>query len=180
MGEFFPRFFDPIELGKSLKEVATDVIATTHADVIGRWFHSSKDADLFIWLDKKQNIIKQQLSYYGQVVEWNAVEGVKTGHIVVDENRGRARESEILCFDESPQVASVQQAVDLLSHITALTSIERDALLRNFTEEDPGTLLSAEEFISRFGALTGEPVNKGLPVRGWKALIRKVLRWFKP
>src|SRR4051794_6420331 len=121
MADFYPRFFDPVELGKSLKEVATDVIATTHADVVSRWFHSSKDADLFIWMDKNNNIIKQQLSYYGQVVEWNAVEGLKTGHIVTDEARDRKQGSEILRFDEVPQVTSIQQATQLLNNITALS-----------------------------------------------------------
>lgn len=178
--DFYPRFFNPQDLGNSLKEVSVDVIHAPRQDITSRWFHSNKDADLFIWLDSQQNIVKQQLSYYGQVVEWNVVEGIKTGHIVVDEARPRDQGSEIVHFDPNPLNATVDQARALLQHITALKEHERSALVQNFAAGGTSRQVSAEEFIARFGALLERPAQPGLPTAGpWKRLMTRVRGWFK-
>jgi hypothetical protein len=156
----YPRFFNPQELGKSLKEVATDFVANTHKNIISRWFHSAKDADLFIWLDSNQNIIKQQLSFYGQVVEWNVVEGVKTGLIVETEVQTKMNSSEVVRFDTKPQKGPVEQALALLDHITALKDGERQALVVNFKSEG-GTTMPPEMFLERFGSYL--PQEASLP-----------------
>jgi phage terminase large subunit GpA-like protein len=149
----FPRFFNAEELGKSLKEVATDVIATTgDQKVISRWFHSSKDADLFIWLDHRQNVIKQQLTFFGQVVEWNVIEGVKTGMIVEEEATAKIKASEIVQFDLSPQKAPIEQARALLGCMTALKEDERTLLVTNFTGIALKHAIDPQEFVDRFGA----------------------------
>lgn len=130
----FPRFFDPADLGRSLQEVATDVIATTHHDVISRWFHSAKDADLFLWFERESGeLIKQQLSFYGQVVEWNCVEGLRTG-LLIETETGRVKRSEIVRFDRQAQMGPVRQAVQLLAHVVALEAKERDAIIARFHE----------------------------------------------
>lgn len=149
----FPRFFNAEDLGKSLKEVATDVIATQgDQKVISRWFHSAKDADLFIWLDSRQNIIKQQLTFFGQVVEWNVIEGVKTGMVVEDETPSKVKASEIVHFDLTPQKAPLEQAKALLNFITALNDDERRLLVTNFTGLSRATPVDPQEFVERFGA----------------------------
>jgi hypothetical protein len=98
----FPRFFNAEEIGHSLKEVSPLLLKTTHPEITSRWFHSSQDADLFIWFDRNQGVIKQQISFFGQVVEWNIVEGLKTGLVIEEEIRGHARASEMVCFDARP------------------------------------------------------------------------------
>ncbi len=153
----FPRFFNAEELGKSLKEVATDVIATSgNQKVISRWFHSSKDADLFIWLDNHQNIIKQQLTFFGQVVEWNVIEGVKTGLIVEDETPSNIKSSEIVQFDQTPQKAPLEQARALLKFIGSLKDDERNSLVTNFTGIGRVTAIDPQEFVDRFGAFLAQ------------------------
>lgn len=153
MSDTFPRFFNAEELGKSLIEVATDVIATSNDQkVISRWFHSTKDTDLFIWLDHKQNVIKQQLTFFGQVVEWNVIEGVKTGLIVEDETPSQVKASEIIQFDSLPQKAPIEQARALLGFITALKEDERQMLSINFTGIARSQAMDPQEFVDRFGA----------------------------
>jgi hypothetical protein len=176
--ESFPRHFNPEDLGKSLKEVAMDLVKTSRRDVVARWFHSSKDADLFIWMDLQRNIIKQQLSYYGQVVEWNVIEGVKTGHIIVEEGRIHGQRSEFLNFDERPQRTSVDQALKLLNHVTALKDDERKILEQNFQNLNQSQSMPASEFAARFGELLGRPQ----PERensAWKRFVSRLSRWFK-
>ncbi|MGZ3722240.1 MAG: hypothetical protein ACXVA9_04875 [Bdellovibrionales bacterium] len=179
MPELFPRYFNPEELGKSLREVSTDVVKTSRRDVISRWFHSAKDADLFIWMDLKRNIIKQQLSFYGQVVEWNVIEGVKTGHVVVEENQGREQGSEFLNFDNVPQMTAIDQAISLLNHVPALQDVERKALAENFRRIGASQNMPAEELIARFGEFLGRPSIKEPRHSAWNRLVARLSRWFK-
>jgi hypothetical protein len=178
VSEYYPRFFNPQDLGQSLKEVNVDIVRDNQHSVTSRWFHSAKDADLFIWLDSKQNIIKQQLSYYGQVVEWNVVEGLKTGHIIEDEGRvEHMGASEIVHFDQQPQNTSVDQARSLLNHMTALKEQERQILVGNFSSEGRSQQVSAEEFIRRFGPLLEKP--QAVPNSRNNRLMTWLRRWFK-
>jgi hypothetical protein len=161
-------------LGRSLHEVATDLVVTTHQDVISRWFHSNKDVDLYIWLDKKENVIKQQLSFYGQVVEWNVVEGLKTGLIIEDDEK---RPTEIVQFDTHPQSKPIEQALALLNYITALPERERGKLADNFRQDlAASTRLSPEQFIERFGAYLGPEKPKEAPEGGFWAGLRRLFR----
>ena len=171
----FPRFFNAEELGRSLKEVATDVIATSNDQkVISRWFHSSKDTDLFIWLDHQQNVIKQQLTFFGQVVEWNVIEGVKTGLIVEDETPPKVKATEIIQFDSSPQKAPIEQARELLNFITALNDDERLMLSTNFTGIGRNQAIDPQEFVDRFGAFLARRPDQKKP-----SLWARILSLFK-
>lgn len=176
----FPRFFNAEELGGSLKEVATDLITTTHHEVVSRWFHSAKDADLYIWLDKSQNILKQQLSFYGQVVEWNVIEGVKTGLIIEDESHsvGLAA-SEVVRFDSLPQKPPLEQAVELLQHIAALNEDERRELVTNFIKSPMTNTMDPQEFIDRFGGYLNPPTKKEGDSSSVASLLTRIKRWFQ-
>jgi len=46
-------------IAHSMEEVAVEFIQTHNNEVMSRWLHSEKDADLFIWQDDHKNIIKQ-------------------------------------------------------------------------------------------------------------------------
>jgi hypothetical protein len=174
----FPRFFNAQELGHSLKEVATDLINTTHQEVVSRWFHSNKDADLYIWLDKGENILKQQLSFYGQIVEWNLIEGVKTGLIIEDENRNSGvSPSEVVQFDSRPQRPPLEQAVELLKHMTALKEDERRELVANFVKPSMANTIDPQEFVDRFGSYLNPPKKRdgGSVV----SIFARIRRWFQ-
>lgn len=179
MPELFPRYFNPEDLGKSLREVSTDVVKTSRRDVISRWFHSAKDADLFIWMDLQHNVIKQQLSFYGQVIEWNVIEGVKTGHVVVEEHQGRDQGSEFLNFDDVPQRRAIDQAILLLSHVPGLQDKERKSLSENFRRIGTSQNMPAEELIARFGEFLGRPASQAAHQSVWNRLVARLSSWFK-
>ncbi len=130
-----PRLFDPRALGESLKEVAVDYIETEDSNLQSRWFQSDRDADLFIWTDvnrkkvkSSQEIIKYQLSFFGQVVEWSIFDGVRTGVIIENEIQGE-NPSEVIEFDQQPQKGSLEQATRLLEFVAELDSSEQQHLI---------------------------------------------------
>lgn len=135
----YPHFFNAERIGESLKEVSSDVMRVESRDIVGRWFHSSDEADLFLWTDEQKQIVKQQISFYGQVVEWNAVEGTKTGVVIEEENSEQPtiKASEVIRFDERPQIQPVGLAVDVIQHISALTKDEQAQIIGNFSRGKP-------------------------------------------
>ncbi len=151
------KFFNSKTIGKSLKEVAVDLIQTSSDDVVSRWYHSEQSADLFTWVDKGENVIKQQLSFHGQVVEWNCLEGIKTGLIIEADVEGVKSlkpeddpVSETIKFDDKPHVQSVDLALDILQYVLVADPL-RLQLIGNFQEPQDIKNMSSEEFVKRFG-----------------------------
>ena len=88
-----PHYLNMKDIGGSVKEMGSDMVKTTHQNVISHWYHSDMDADVIIWRDEKQNIIKQQVNLLGQVIEWNIVDGLRTGFVVEIEKKGEQNEN---------------------------------------------------------------------------------------
>ncbi len=177
--ETHPLFFNPKELGRALREVATDLIKTETQDVVSRWFHASHDLDLFLWLDKNKNIIKQQLSFHGQIVEWNLIEGVKTGYVYEDESKeigGGQPQSELVRYDESLQKRTLEQALEIISFTEALSGHERKGVIENFLKDPSLGNISPEAFLQKYKRI--EP-TKALKPGFFQRLRSTIGRWFK-
>ena len=132
--------FNAKDLGLSLREVAVDVMRKEQNEVESRWFHSLKDVDLFIWKDHRQRIIKQQVTYYGQLVEWNPIEGVRTGLIIEDETRDTrgiegssngVKGSVLIRYDVEPQKHAIEQGAEIIGYVPGLAEDLRQALVSN-------------------------------------------------
>ncbi len=151
-----PLFFNSEEMGRSLREVGIDVIESGPSQIVSRWYHSPYDVDLFIWSDESQNVVKFQVNFIGQVVEWNLLDGTKTGCIVEEELKAASGDSkaeiaELVRFDTETEKNAVARAVSLLGHAVALLTEERSALA-NFLESNTRLHhLSDAEIIKRYG-----------------------------
>ena len=132
------------KLGLSLKEVASDYIQSEVADVVSRWLHSSLDVDLFFWVDERSQIIKQQLTFCGQVIEWDYIDGLKTGFIVDEDSKDRssmkASGSELIHFDSQVQWVTVNQGLKVIDSTPALSDKEKQSLISNFTKKDKSSM----------------------------------------
>lgn len=115
MGEFnIPlNHYDLASLAKSLKLTSIDVIKTSSTDIESHWFKSSGPADIYFWRTQSK-IVKHQVSLFGQVVEWNEFDGVKTGFVQDDEENYGA---DIVSFDKEINEAVIQQAIEFLTHV---------------------------------------------------------------
>lgn len=171
-----PAFYNPKEMGRSLKEVATDIIQTESQGVVSRWLHSQHDIDLFIWQDEQHNIIKQQLSFHGQIAEWNLIEGIRTGVIYEDETQGgpAGPSAELIRYDEDLQKGTILQALELIRFIEALPEAEREQLIENFKKDPSLGNLSPELFLKKY---------KKQEIRSSVGFFRRIAsrigRWFK-
>jgi hypothetical protein len=150
------EFLNGKQVGKSLREIAVDLIKTESEDLVSRWYHGTSNTDLFTWADRCDNIIKQQLNVNGQVVEWNCLEGVKTGVVIeLDmENKetpeNKVGTSESIQFDSKPQGYSVTLALEILANVDMDVKL-REQLIGNFRNPQNIDSMTPEAFMKRFG-----------------------------
>jgi hypothetical protein len=147
-----PLVFDALALGSSLRRLAVDVVRGEDTDFMSRWFRSVMgDADLVIWTDSEKRIIKYQLCFYGQVVDWNPIKGTRTGLIVeeeldqsveaggnlvgnINQETDEANVAETIRFDRTVQNSVVQQAIQVLACVPDLDEPDRENLIFNLRE----------------------------------------------
>ena len=188
-----PRSFDAEALGASLRQLAVDVVKGETTDFMSRWFRSmNSDADLVIWTDGEKRIIKHQLCFFGQVVEWNPINGTRTGLVIEEELQeaasaldgddefdgaapaGEGNVSETIRFDESSQRSVVLQAIQLLSRVPDLNEADRSALIYNL-KESPKLHKNARERALKAWAPKVDELNSTQRPTFWKRLRNWVL-----
>lgn len=193
LGSDTNQFFNSRTIGKSLREVAVDLIKTETEEFVSRWYHSNRDADLYTWVDQRNNIVKQQISFFGQVVEWNCVEGIKTGVVIESEmgpstrtpaeiRSGAATQqvmnpSESILFDTKPQKQSVECAVSIIQNLEGLEAEFLKQMVGNFVSPVTFQSLGADAFIQKFG-LSLKNYNSKDP-GFWEKMHSKISSLFK-
>ena len=171
-----PHVFDAEAIGHSLRELGADVIRGETTDFLSRWWHSStSDADLVIWTDSENRVIKYQLCFFGQVVEWNPIHGTRTGFIYEEETVTDAQESEVsetVKFDEYLQENVVAQAIAVFSQVAGITEDERYKLIFNLRESPKMHKSTRERALKVWAHKIDEIVTDKRPnfwqrLRGW-------------
>jgi hypothetical protein len=146
-----PPFFNPQQTGGSLREVDVSLIQTECEQVVSRWFHGPQDADLFIWTDEKNNVIKHQIAFCGQIVEWNLLDGIRTGVVIEQETEPTISSSETIHFDSRPQESAVRLAIDLVNHITKLDEKTKGEIVLQLRERPSFATMRPDEILRRYG-----------------------------
>lgn len=140
-----PIYFDPIKVGTSLKEVGVDFQEIDEKEIVTRWFRDQKsETDVFVWMNKDRKIIKQQISVMGQLVEWNILEGVRTGVILESEFSSQNlmengltsgdSASEIIRFDKTTQLRTLELGLSILKHTTCVEPELMGKMIDNFNQ----------------------------------------------
>ncbi len=148
--EEIPIFFNAKEIAFGFKKMTVDVIKTTSQEVTGVWFHSDCDAELYLFKDKNTNIIKQQLIFCGQLVEWNIVEGVRTGALFEEEFDQGAQFQEDYVMDKKPIKVAVEQAQDIISFIDQSLVLEKDEILSNYVDAPQLSHMNPKEVLKKY------------------------------
>jgi hypothetical protein len=174
----YPRFFNAERIGETLKEVSSDLLQIESREIVGRWFHSPEEIDLFLWVDEGRKIVKQQLTFFGQVVEWNIIEGTRTGVVIEEEKTGEAKASETIKFDEEPQSQPLGLAMDLIKHVRALTEDEQKQIITNFFRGQKFNYHGEIEFLKRYSSYN--LTRSTWWERFWPKFKRFMRKLFKP
>jgi hypothetical protein len=192
------QLFDAETLGLSFQQLAVDVVKGESTDFMSRWFRSTKgEADLVIWTDGEKRIIKHQLCFYGQVVDWNPINGTRTGLIIEEEvffgemtptysdvaassdsglpvapHDGEV--SETIRFDQVLQRSVVAQAIELLLRVPSLNEEDRSSLIYNL-KQSPKLHKNARERALKVWAPKVDEITSTTRPTFWKRLRQWVI-----
>ncbi len=177
------EIFRPEVLGKTLKPVAQDLIHLRGQKVTSRWLHSELGADLILWQDERGNLIKQHVSFWGQVVQWDIVHGLKTGLIIEMEEEegssaqllGAAAPRNPVHYDSSVQKATLSQALEILAYVQELERGELALVVENFVQGPTMRDLGEREFLRRFSPRPAWVRRLDL----WRHWLKSLFTWFR-
>ena len=78
---FLKRLLNPLEIGRSLKQVPQHKDMSKVDNEGMQWYQSCQETDLFIWYDESEEIKSWQLDTNNQFIKWNNAGEVSTGSI---------------------------------------------------------------------------------------------------
>ena len=184
-----PVHFDAEALGISVRQLAVDVVRGETTDFVSRWFRSgNSEVDLVVWADSEKRIIKHQLCFFGQIVDWTPFHGTRTGFVVEEESVVHSEDSESAAggvghdgsvheeirFDKHSQAGVVAQAIQLLTWVPELSEAERGTLVFNL-RESPRLHKNARERALKVWAPKVEEMLSTRRSTFWKTLRSWVL-----
>ena len=163
------------QIGQSLIQHAVEVITENKHEILSTWYKGfgEADVDLYIWSDKKKNIIKQQINFYGQVVEWNIVEGLKTG-VFLDHDI--SEDSGFIKYDFEKQNLNISQAVDIIKNMENLSETVKRELIFNFEEEPTIKNMNPKDFIKKYSLYAKELRSRSILI----SIKKNFLKYLSP
>lgn len=156
----YPIVFDAEGVGRSMREMAVEIIDADRNSVVSRWYQASHFTDLYVWEDSKNNVIKQQLHVCGQIVEWNIIEGVRTGFVMdesgsdIDDFTFARNSSNVVAnikYDTAPMATSIAQAQQILQQVGVIDERYKASLIDNFVSSPIASEMDPSEFLQRYG-----------------------------
>ena len=131
-----PIYFNPQKVGSQMREIGVDFLRLESSDDIEtRWFREPlTETDVFIWFNKNKKIIKQQVSIMGLLIEWNIVEGVRTGMVMESEILQEQPASEHIHFDQNIQPNTIETAISVIYGMTCIQKQLQQKLIQNFSQ----------------------------------------------
>ena len=115
-------------LGKSLNEMEIEIISSEDEGLMSRWYHGPLDAEISMWTCMKNKVLKVQVICIGQVVSWNAWDGIRTG-AVMEEDTGLELVGESIKFDQEPQPMALKMAAEFVAEAGFVEESMRAQLL---------------------------------------------------
>ena len=163
------------QIGKSLTQFAAEIVTENNHEILSTWYkgEDGADVDLYIWADKNKNIIKQQINFYGQVVEWNIVDGLKTGVYLDHES---SNTTDFIKYDFNKQKINIIQAVEILQCIEEISAEIKEELVYNFEKEPTIKSMNPKDFVKKYSLYAKDLGSKGI----LKSIKETFLRYLLP
>ncbi len=120
----------PQSIARNFVEVSSDMVSTPTRKLVIKWYRSSH-VDLQVWLDHGHSkVIRQQFSYMGLVVEWNHIQGVRTGYLQDSLAGEEATNNAQVTYDKSIQKESVELVLEVMKLTEGIS--EKQEIINNY------------------------------------------------
>lgn len=115
-------------LAQRMNFVSFDTLELENQSVRSHWYRHDDGLDFYYFQKDDGRLIKLHISVLGQVIEWNPLDGTRTGLLVEHEQGGEVFES--IHYDSRANHASLEQGVVVIENANGLASPLREELLR--------------------------------------------------
>lgn len=126
-----------------LRFVSFDELKVAHLNLVSRWYRA-ENADFYYFETMHGELFKFQCTYYGQIVEWTELGGLRTGCVEeIEQANGNVLER--ITFDEglsSWAIGHAKQLIaqaedlplkqDILSHMEKIPSQKQKSFWKRF------------------------------------------------
>lgn len=163
-------YFNPEQIAQKLKEMSFDIIETDSQNVFSRWYQSEDQLDVYLWFDEKENLIKQQVCFFGQLAEWNIVDGLKTGMVMEKEDPFEANKFKSYAkYDETADQSVINEAKILIDFTTIKYKSE---VVDNYITGINMNSMKPKDIVKKFGK---QQKQKSL----LQLLVSKMNKWIQ-
>ena len=116
-------------LAETLEPCGINDVETPDGRARAELFRSPLGAELVIWRSSPANqLLQAQLSVRGEIAQWDAPNGPRTGLIVESDGGGE----ELVRFDDAPVARTLARAAAILRAIPGIPNDARGELARRF------------------------------------------------
>lgn len=121
-------------LAQRMNFVSFDTLQMERMSVQSHWFRHEDGLDVYYFQKDDGRLIKLHISCFGQVIEWNPMDGTRTGLMIEQEHGGEVIET--VHYDARASHESVKQSVVILENASAIDKTLRQELVRLVQHSD--------------------------------------------
>ena len=116
-------------MAQRLNFVSFDTLKIENQSIQSHWYRH-EDIDLYYFQREDGSFIKVHVSVLGQIIEWNPLDGTRTGLMVEEEQGGEVFET--VQYDARANGQSVAQSLVVIEHASCIDAELRQ--IAGFTE----------------------------------------------
>lgn len=114
-------------LAQNMNFVSFDVLQVEQYSVKSHWYRHEKGLDIYYFQKDDGRLVKLHIAFFGQVIEWNPLDGTRTGLLMEQELGSEVIET--VHFDSRTNTESLAQSLVILENASCLAQDLRNQLL---------------------------------------------------
>lgn len=117
--------------------VSFDVLQVENQSVKSHWYRHEEGIDIYYFQKEDGHFLKVHISFFGQVIEWNPLDGTRTG-LVVEQEQG-TEVVETVHYDARTNDQSIAQSLVIIDNASCISAKLREEL-REILALGPGVV----------------------------------------
>lgn len=114
-------------LAQNMNFVSFDILQVEQYSVKSHWYRHEQGLDIYYFQKDDGRLVKLHIAFFGQVIEWNPLDGTRTGLLMEEEIGSEVIET--VHFDSRTNKESLAQSLVILENASCLAQDLRDQLL---------------------------------------------------
>ncbi len=114
-------------MAQKIHFISFDVVQFQDKEMRSHWYQY-ESLDLYYFEKTNLDLVKIHINVFGQVVEWNGLDGVRTGVLIEEEKEGQV--FEVLQYDSRPNEKAIAQCLLVLENAFQIEPKQREKMIK--------------------------------------------------